>query len=236
MNNPNPIFGPIPQVVLILAVFIGTFEICINIVMLPLWDNFGAFSRTDVMSIIGFDPFMFRFQLKLSILFRDAIGFVAGAPLTLMTYLMVHTSFLAAAFSVVFILCFGSLLSRFIQQWVIATTFCLSGAFGALAFAALPFPSSMLIGAAPAYLGMLGLLAGIMLMEYGKCNPIISPGLVGFPYLLIGIIIVQDIIFGPSGYWAAKGAGFCTGLLLSLQAVQGSRQCVISGLRRLSQN
>lgn len=236
MNNPNPIFGPIPHVVLVLAVFIGTFEICINSLMLPFWSNFGELSRTDIMRIIGFDPFVFRFQLKLAILFRDAIGFAAGAPLTLLTYPWVHNSFLSAAFSVVFILCFGSLLSRFIQQWVIAATFFLSGAFGALAFAALPYHSTLLIGAAPAYFGMLGLLAGIMLMEYGKYNPVISPSLVGFPFLLIGIIIVQDVIFGPSGYWVAKGAGYCTGLLLSLQAVQGSQQCVVSGLRRLFQN
>ena len=233
MNDRVSAFGPIPPAAAALAAVVGIFEIGITVLELPVISGLVWLSRTDMLVMFGFDPLVFRFQLQMAVVFQDSMALIGGAPVTLLTYPWIHSGFMAAAFSVVFILCLGSLLSRLVPQWAVAASFVFSGVAGGLIYAALPSSASFLIGSAPGYLGMLGLLAGLFLMEHGKGNPAAVPGLVGFPFLLIGIKIVQDVIFGPAGHWGANAAGFAAGLLLSLLAIRGSLTLVRSGLRRL---
>ncbi len=215
-----------------IAAVIGLFEIGMTVLEMPFIRGAVWYDRTDLFLTFGFDPVIFRFGLQMSFVFRDAAGMFSGAPVTLLTYPWVHPGFVPACFSSMLVLCIGSLLSRLVGQWASASAFFLSSLAGGLAFAALPELDGFLIGAVPGGLGMTGLLAGLFLIEHGKGNPAVNPAMVAFPYLFIGIKIVQDMLFAPSGYWCAHTAGFAAGLLMSL-AAHGSLSYMRAGLRRL---
>lgn len=237
MNERNVVFGRVPFVVWALAVIIGIVEVSSQALSLPFINTFAPYvGRVETYALLGFDPVGFRLQLQMMQILQETNVYMGGAPLTLVTYPFVHLGGMSSLFSIVFVLCLGSLLSQLVHQWAALAAFVVSGIAGGLAYLLFPEPAIFLLGAAPAYLGMLGLLAGLLVMEYGKENPLITPAFVGFPPLLFGIKIVQDVIFGPPGYYAANIAGFLCGLLLSLLAARGSIYLAQAGLKRLFQD
>ena len=233
MSDRHPIFGPMPFVAVLMAAIVGAVETIVRILQLPFWGGFGFYERSEVYLLLGFDPLLFHFHVKMASIFDIGFGLFDGKPITLLTYPWIHTGFVPALFSMVFILCIGSLLSRLIPQWIIAAIFCVSSMIGGMIYVTHPDPAIFLIGSSPGYLGMLGLLAGLFLMEYGRKVPIITPALVGFPFLFIGLKIVQDVIFGPSGYWVANSTGFLVGLLISLFGIPHGRLFMTAGIKRL---
>ena len=230
MNEHRVVFGRVPPVVWILALLIGIVEVAIQV--FSFTPNL-HFDRIGSYILLGFDPVGFRFHLRLSLLLQSLEYQGGGAPITLLTYPFIHLTPMSSIFSLVFVLCLGSLLNQWVRQWAVVAAFCLSGMAGGLAYSLYPEPALFLVGAAPGYLGMLGLLSGLLVMEYGRKNPFISPGFTGFPPLLFGIIIVQDVIFGLPGFYVANAVGFICGWLLSLLVVRESLSLVRVGLYRL---
>ncbi|MCY3878419.1 MAG: rhomboid family intramembrane serine protease [Rhodobacteraceae bacterium] len=226
----EPVFGRVPATVLLLAAAVGAVEVILAVLELNLWEIPQlAYPRVEAVKALSFDSQLFRTQFELGFIFDSA-------SLRLVTFPFIHLNFIHSLFSVVFILVLGSLLCRLVHAMLLPTTFFLASAAGALGFALLPGSEFPLLGATPGYLGILGLLGGLLLMMHGRENPAATPAMVAFPFFLMGLKLVQDVAVGIPGYWSAHAVGFAVGLLISLAVVSGSLSAIRSGLARLLRN
>ena len=176
--------------------------------------------------MFGFSPWLFRTQF-------ESAGFLSLQAARLVTYPFVHFGWMHALFSVVFILALGSVLSNFVRGLLVPVSFFAACAISAVAYSWIAGADIPLLGAAPGYLSLLGLLAGILLMLHGRGHPAASPSMVAFPFLLIGLKLTQDVVFGIPGYWSANASGFVLGFLASLIAIPGGYPALAAGLKRL---
>ena len=221
------VFGPIPPAVLVLAAAVGGAELILTAVQAGLWQPaFSSNLRVDAANNFGFSPWLFRAQF-------ESAGFLTLPTIRLVTYPFVHFSWVHALFSVMFILVLGSVLSNFVRGLLVPVSFFASSAVSAVAYAWMSGADFPLLGAAPGYLGLLGLLAGILLMMHGRGHPAASPSMVAFPFLLVGLKLTQDTVFGIPGYMSANASGFVLGFLVSLIAIPGGYLALTAGLKRL---
>ena len=233
MNEREPVFKSVPPIVIALTVIIGAVEIGIYILERPIFQGVRWLQRSDLYATFGFDPLVFRFKLLMATEFQDTMSILSGTPISLLTYPWLHHSLGSAVFNIMVILCIGSLLAKIAHQWAVVAVFCLSTIIGGLAYSVVPETAIFLIGSTPGALGMLGLFGGLMIIEYGKGNPFASPTLIGLPFLITGLEVVIDVLFGPAGYWSASAAGFITGVTLPLLTVRKGFALFRSGLKRL---
>ncbi len=236
MELHNRVFGPVSLSAVLLATAVGGVEVFLTLLELPLLVQSTGISRMDVFQTFAFDPLDFRFRLEMATLFSDSLSLIGSSPFTLVSYVFFHANLTSAVFSTVLILCIGSLLSRLAGNWLCLLTFFISAIVGGLAYSLLPNSSVFLVGSSPGILGMFGLLAGLLLIAHGRGVAGASPAMIALPFLLVGLTIVSDVIFGPAGYWAANATGFTVGLILANLVVRGGLHATRAGLSRLFRN
>ncbi len=221
------VFGPIPPAVFALAAVAGGAELILSAFQLGIWQPaFSSNLRADAVNVFGFSPWLFREQF-------ESAELISLESVRLVTYPFVHFGWMHTLFSAMFILALGSVLSNFVRGLLVPVSFFAASAISAVIYAWFSGADFPLLGAAPGYLGLLGLLAGILLMMHGHGHPAASPSMVSFPFLLIGLKLTQDTLFGLPGYMLANASGFVLGFLVSLIAIPGGFLALSAGLKRL---
>lgn len=212
-HNAAPL-NPLPPVIWLLALPIIAMELIVNLAATGVVGGAtGIGWRADAVQRLAFSPG----------LMRELIARGTYPPehlMRLVSYPLIHLNFTHALFVVVFLLALGKMVGEVFRAWAVLVVFFGAALAGALAYTALPFIHSPLIGGyAPVY-GLIGAftfllwtnLAGSGNAQYRAFS------LIG---MLMGIQLLFGLLFGGGWDWVAELSGFFTGFFLSFVVSPG---------------
>lgn len=222
--NAPPI-NPLPAVVWVLALPIIAMEAVLGIGQSGLAGGAaGQGWRLDAWERFAFSPDLMRAMIETG-------TWPWQGMIRLVSYVLVHASFTHALMAVVILLALGKMVGEIFRWWAVVLVFLGSAAAGALAYTALPFVRTPLIGAYPADYGLIGAFTFLMWVKLAAkgANQLRAFTLIG---LLLGVQLVFGVLFGGGYDWVADLAGFATGFLLSFVLSPGGWSRVMDKLRR----
>ncbi|WGI21602.1 rhomboid family intramembrane serine protease [Amylibacter sp. IMCC11727] len=210
MFDPNadaaPI-NPLPQVVILLAVLIAVPEV--------------IFQLGEQGLIGGPDGATWRIVIAEKYAFSNAAVFwmwdTGQYPFSVLirfvTYMFIHANFVAALFSLVFVLALGKFVGERMSSASVLGIYLGSGILGALLQALFNGPTQAMIGGSAASFGMIGALSWILFSQQRASG---DTGLKAFRLILqLAIFLgVMAYLFGGKG-WVDCVAGFCVGFPLA---------------------
>ncbi len=138
-------------------------------------------------------------------------GLFSLEAVRMLTYPLIHSSFLSASFSVVLILALGNLLARLVSWHDILLIFFTASVAGSLGFF-LAHSSGLLIGSLPGAFGMMGALC-LLSWTTPKVPEQTRMLAVLLPLVLAGSHLLLWIAVGGNLYWIAYVFGFIGGAL-----------------------
>ena len=155
----------------------------------------------------------------------------ASELVRLVTYPLIHTGFVHAAFVVVFILAIGKMVAEVFSPLAFVVLFLGSAIAGALGFVTLmnsPYP---LIGGYP---GVYGLIGAFTFILWTQAHLRGAPGYRAFGLIgaLLAIQLLFGLIQGEFGNVVADLSGFVAGFAMSFVLSPGGWQRVLDKLRR----
>lgn len=212
-QNAAPL-NPLPAVVWLLALPIIAMEIAANLGSAGFIGGArGIGLRADMVQRFAFSPDFMREMIANSY-------YPAEHLLRLASYALVHVSFTHTLFVVVFLLALGKMVGEIFRPWAVLVVFFGAALAGSIAYTALPFVHTALIGGYPAVYGLIGAftfllwtnLAGSGATQYRAFS------LIG---MLMGIQLLFGLLFGGGWDWIAELAGFFTGFFLSFVVSPG---------------
>ena len=214
-TDPNaPPLNPLPPVVWLLALPIIAMEVVLNLASAGFVGGAGGIGwRADMVQRFAFSPDFMRQMMANSYYPPEQL-------MRLLTYPIVHLNFTHAAFVVVFLLALGKMVGEVFRPWAVILVFFGASLAGALAFTALPFVHSALIGGYPAVYGLIGAFTFLLWTKLANTgsSQYRAFSLIG---MLMGIQLLFGLIFGGGWDWIAELAGFFTGFLLSFVVSPG---------------
>ncbi|MCE6951552.1 rhomboid family intramembrane serine protease [Cereibacter sphaeroides] len=222
--NASPI-NPLPTVVWFLALPIIAMEAVIALGQSGLAGGPGAEGwRLDAWQRFAFSPELMRAMIETG-------TYPWQGMIRLVSYPLVHASFLQALMAVVILLALGKMVAEVFRAWAVLAVFLGSAIVGALVYTALPMAKVPLIGAFPAVYGLIGAFTFLLWVNLAAkgANQYRAFTLIG---MLLGIQLVFGLLFGSGYEWVAEVAGFATGFLLSFAVSPGGWARVISKMRR----
>ena len=212
-HNAAPL-NPLPPVVWLLALPIIAMEIAVNLGAAGFIGGArGIGLRADMVQRFAFSPDFMREMIANSY-------YPAEHLLRLVSYALVHVTFTHTLFVVVFLLALGKMVGEIFRPWAVLAVFFGAALAGALAYTALPFVHTALIGGYPAVYGLIGAftfllwtnLAGSGATQYRAFS------LIG---MLMAIQVLFGLLFGGGWDWIAELAGFFAGFFLSFVVSPG---------------
>ncbi|SNX73818.1 rhomboid family protein [Cereibacter ovatus] len=220
-----PPINPLPGVVWLLALPIIAMEAVLGLGQTGLVGGAAAEGwRLDAWQRFAFSPDLMRAMIETG-------TYPWQAMVRLVSYPIVHASFLHALMAVVILLALGKMVAEVFRPWAVLAVFFGSALAGALAYTALPFVRAPLIGAYPAVYGMIGAFTFLLWVKLAATG-----GNQYRAFSLIGLLLAIQLLFGlffQGGYdWVADLAGFATGFLLSFAVSPGGWARVMAKLRR----
>lgn len=146
------------------------------------------------------------------------------------TYPLIHGSFTHAIFVIVFLLALGKMVSETLSPFAAIVIFFASGAFGALAYAALLNDTRPLFGGFPAVYGLIGAFTFVLWVRLGQAG---APQYRAFSLIgvLLGIQLVFGLLFETGNDWVAEVAGFAFGFAITPLVAPGGFAHLIARLR-----
>ena len=220
-----PPINPLPGVVWLLALPIIAMEAVLCLGQTGLVGGAAAEGwRLDAWQRFAFSPDLMRAMIETG-------TYPWQAMVRLVSYPIVHASFLHALMAVVILLALGKMVAEVFRPWAVLAVFFGAALAGALAYTALPFVRAPLIGAYPAVYGMIGAFTFLLWVKLAATG-----GNQYRAFSLIGLLLAIQLLFGlffQGGYdWVADLAGFATGFLLSFAVSPGGWARVMAKLRR----
>ena len=151
--------------------------------------------------------------------------------LRLVSYSVLHLSFVHMLFVLVFLLALGKMVAESFAAWAVALLWVVSSVAGALAYTVLLSTDQALVGGYPAVYGLIGAFTFIMWTGLGAMGErrIRAFTLIAF---LLGIQLAFGLLFGGGPDWVADLAGFAAGFLLSFVISPGGWGRVMAKLRQ----
>lgn len=222
-HNPSP-FNALPPVVVALSVVIFGLEVMFQAATAGLLGGQGGVGwRLDAIRDYGVFDEVARFMWQNGTYPPDEL-------LRLLTYPLIHASFVHAAFVVVFILAIGKMVAEVFSPVAFVALFLVSSVAGALGFVALmnsPYP---LVGGYPGVYGLIGAFTFIMWTQatVQGSSRFRAFGLIG---ALLVIQLVFGLIQGEFGNVVADLTGFAAGFALSFIVTPGGWQRLLARLR-----
>lgn len=212
-QNAAPL-NPLPAVVWLLALPIITMEVVLNLASAGLIGGAtGIGWRQDAVQRFAFSPDFMREMIANSYYPPEHL-------MRLISYPLVHLTFTHVAFVVVFLLALGKMVGEVFRPWAVLVVFFGATLAGALAYTALPFIHTPLIGGYPAVYGLIGAFTFLLWTNLSGTgsNQYRAFSLIG---MLMAIQLLFGLIFGSSWDWVAELAGFFAGFLLSFVVSPG---------------
>ena len=198
--------NPLPPVVVILVVLIAAVE---AIFQLGEAGIIGG-ATGPAWRILIADQF--GFANAAVYLMWDTGQYPADLLVRFVSYMFIHTGFVAALFSVVFILALGKFVGERVHWLVFLLIFFGSGILAALAQAIVMGPTMAMPGAGAASYGLIGALSWILFTEQRAAG---QNGLRAFRLIAaLGILLaVFSVMFGGHD-WFERVAGFAIGFVI----------------------
>ncbi len=149
----------------------------------------------------------------------------------LLTYPLVHGSFIHATFAVVIILAIGKAVGEVFNSLAFLAVFVGASVMGALAYGTLIDTRVALIGGYPGAYGLIGAFTFLLWVNLAAvgANSARAFTLIGF---LMGIQLVFGLLFGGGYDWIADLTGFVTGFVLSFAVSPGGWSRLVAKIRR----
>ncbi|MWP37486.1 rhomboid family intramembrane serine protease [Rhodobacter sphaeroides] len=222
--NASPV-NPMPAVVWLLALPIVAMEAVVALGASGIvGGGAGAGWRLDAWQRFAFSPDLMRAML-------ETHTYPWQGMIRLVSYPLVHATFLHALMAVVILLALGKMVGEVFRPWAVAAVFLGAAVVGALAYAAIPGVRAPLIGAYPADYGLMGAFTFLIWTRLAATggNQYRAFSLIG---MLLGIQLLFGLFFGGGYEWVADLAGFATGFLLSFAVSPGGWARVKEKLRR----
>ena len=218
-------FNALPPVVVALSVVIAGLEVMFQAASMGfLGGAAGVGWRLDAIRDYGvFDEILVYMQARGEVL--------PGELVRLLSYPLIHSGFVHAAFVVVFILAIGKMVAEGFSPLAFVVLFWASAVVGGLGFVVLidsPYP---LIGCYPGVYGLIGAFTYIMWTEarLRGGNRYRAFGLIG---MLLAIQIFFGLLEGQFANVAADLSGFVTGFALSFLLRPGGWARLLAKLRQ----
>lgn len=212
-QNAAPL-NPLPAVVWLLALPIITMEVVLNLASAGLIGGAAGIGwRQDAVQRFAFSPDFMREMIANSYYPPEHL-------MRLISYPLVHLTLTHVAFVVVFLLALGKMVGEVFRPWAVLVVFFGATLAGALAYTALPFIHTPLIGGYPAVYGLIGAFTFLLWTNLSGTgsNQYRAFSLIG---MLMAIQLLFGLIFGSSWDWVAELAGFFAGFLLSFVVSPG---------------
>ncbi len=227
-----PPLNPLPAVVWVLVLPMIAIELAVNAGENGvLGGAFGIGWRVQLMQLFGFSPDYLRSMIETGQYPLDGLW-------RLVTYPLVHVDVSHALFVVVILLALGKFVGEVYRWWALLATWLAATIMGALAYSAVPFAHSGLLGGYPGDYGLIGaysFLLWVRLIGAGG-NQIRAFQLIGFLLTLQVIIAVIGVAWygvaqGTTWDFVADIAGFAAGFLLAFVVSPGGWSRVLAKLR-----
>lgn len=201
-GNSAPI-NPLPPVVILLVVLIAAVEVIFQLGEAGIIG--GATGPAWRIMIAD----QFGFSNAAVYLMWDTGQYPPELLVRFVSYMFVHANFVAALFSVVFILALGKFVGERVHWLVLLAIFFGSGILAALAQAIVMGPTMAMLGAGAASYGLIGALSWILFTEQRAVG---QNGLRAFRLIAaLGVLLaVFSILFGGHD-WFERVAGFFVG-------------------------
>lgn len=222
-QNAAPL-NPLPAVVWLLALPIIAVEVVLNLASAGLIGDATSIGwRQDAVQRFAFSPDFMREMIANSYYPPEHL-------MRLVSYPLVHLTFTHVAFVVVFLLALGKMVGEVFRPWAVLVVFFGATLAGALAYTALPFIHTALIGGYPAVYGLIGAFTFLLWTNLSGTgsNQYRAFSLIG---MLMAIQLLFGLIFGSSWDWVAELAGFFAGFLLSFVVSPGGWSKVRAKIR-----
>jgi membrane associated rhomboid family serine protease len=214
-TDPNAApLNPLPAVVWLLALPIIGMELVLNLAASGfIGGATGIGWRQDAVQRFAFSPDFMRQMITTG-------NYPPEHLMRLITYPIVHLTFTHVAFVVVFLLALGKMVGEVFRPWAVLAVFFGAAMAGALAYTAMPFIQSALIGGYPPVYGLIGAFTFLLWTNLAntETNQYRAFSLIG---VLMGIQLLFGLIFGSGWDWVAELAGFFTGFFLSFVVSPG---------------
>jgi membrane associated rhomboid family serine protease len=223
-DHNAPPLNPLPPVVWLLALPLIAMEVVLQLGERGLAGGAaGPGWRLDAAQRLAFSPDYLRRMY-------EAGQWPLDGVMRLVSYPLVHVSFLHFVFVLVFLLALGKFVGEVYRWWAVVAVVLASAAGGALAYTVVPFTGDALIGGYPAVYGLIGAFTFMLWVRLAKtgANPARAFTLIGF---LLGTQMLFGLLFGGGTEWIADLGGFATGFLLSFVVVPGGWARVRAKLR-----
>jgi rhomboid protease GluP len=217
-------FNALPPVVVALSAVIFGLEVMFQAATAGFLGGQGGVGwRLDAIRDFGVFDELARYMW-------DTGVYPASELLRLVTYPLIHTGFVHAAFVVVFILAIGKMVAEVFSPLAFVALFLGSAIVGALGFVLLmnsPYP---LVGGYPGVYGLIGAFTFILWTQEGMRggNRYRAFGLIG---MLLGIQLFFGLLEGQFGNVVADLSGFAAGFLMSFVVSPGGWRRVVAKLR-----
>ncbi len=223
-QNPDASpFNPLPPVIVALAVVIIGIEALFSLGARGLIGGPEAIGwRVNAIQNFGFINAIFDWMLTNR-------TWPAEGLVRLITYPLIHMSFMHALFVVVILLAIGNMVASVFSTLAILTLFFGSSISGAVIYGLLGEARGLLVGGYPAAYGLIGAYTFLLWVSLAATG-----GQQYRAFGLIGMLLAIQLVFGIFGGtrdWIADVAGFVTGFGLSFVVSPGGWQRVRAKMR-----
>jgi membrane associated rhomboid family serine protease len=218
-----PPLNPLPPVVWLLALPLIAMEVALQLGARGFGGAGGAGWRLEAVQRLAFSPEYLRRMWEAGQWPMDGL-------VRLVSYTVIHTSFIHFIFVLVFLLALGKFVGEVYRWWAVLAVVLVSAAVGAVVYAALPFTENALIGGYPAVYGLIGAFTFMLWVRLTLAggNPARAFTLIAF---LLGTQLLFGLLFGGGTEWIADLAGFAAGFLMSFVVSPGGWARVMAKVR-----
>ena len=233
MQDPNaPPLNPLPPVIWALALPRIAMELGLNAGASGLVGGPDAIGwRVQAAQNFAFSPDYLRQMITSGQYPLDGLW-------RLVSYAFVHTEVTHALFVVVILLALGKFVGEVYRWWAVLVTYLVATVAGALAYTAVPFTHSALMGGYPGDYGLIGaysFLLWVRLVGTGG-NQFRAFSLIGFLLVFQMVVAVFGIAIygverGTTWEWAADIAGFAAGFLTAFVVSPGGWSRMLARVR-----
>lgn len=211
MYDPDadaPPFNPLPPVVVLLVILIGAVEL-----MFQLGEN-GILGGPAGRGWRGAIAQQFGFPNAVVFWMWDTAQYPLQHLIRFISYMFVHNTFMAAVFSIVFVLALGKFVGERVSALVFLVIFFGAGIVAALLQAIVMGPNAAMLGAGAACYGLIGALSWILFTDQRAVG---ENGLRAFSLIggLAVIHLVFFLVFGGHD-WFERLVGFGVGFVLCM--------------------
>ncbi len=214
-SNASPV-NPVPPVIVILALAIALVEVVLQLAAAGfIGGPEGVGWRVEVMRSVGFFDGIFEFMLQTDTYDLNTLG-------RLISYPLVHYSFMHAAFAVVMILAIGKFVAETFHAVSVIILVVVCTISGSVVYGVYGDSNQPLIGAYPIVYGLLGAYTWMLWLTAGATGEsrLMAFRLIGFLLalqmiyrIIVPLLYSHDVDLGYD--WVADLTGFIVGFSLS---------------------